>query len=348
MHNAGQKGVTTQEVLVFDSCTSIAEIGLMSKGTSALKHYLYHRGIQLVVPEVVAEECERHLTDRAMDRKKRIEKSLEWLGRFCGRVNGWSAPSDEAIAARAKALATVDHLRAVVLSETDTLRRRAELRAQAERPPSHRRPSLADCKIWEQCLELLAEHDVVFVTSDGDFCGHRQKDKLHPQLQAEADEVGKGRSLTFHPNMESLLSELRSQIPPIPKVDVFAFIYDAISADMQELQSNSGCQPKVDGKVTQTLLTTDQAEVIEVRLEVEDTWESADGTEVADFRLSGSCHYRLTDKQLSDLTLSRVALLITQPDGSVRAVKGSYTNIGPLHLYLGGAPPIEPEQVTLE
>ena len=174
-----------------------------------------------------------------------------------------------------------------------------------------------------------------------------KKDKLHPQLQAEAAEVGKGRSLTFRPNMESLLSGLRSQISPIPKEDVFAFMYDAISADVQELQSNSGCQPKADGKVTQTLLTTDQAEVIEVRLEVEDTWESPDGAEVADFRLSGSCHYRLADNQLSDLTPSRVDLLTTQPDGSVRAVKGSYVSIGPLH-FSTGPPSIEPEQVTLE
>ena len=346
MHSTGQKKITAQEVLVFDSSTFIREAGLTSKGASALKHYLYRRGTQLVVPEVAAEECERHLINRAMVRKKQVEESLEWLGRFCGRVNGWSAPSDEAIAERAKALATAQALQAIVLQESDSVLKRAESRNQAEQPPSHKRSGLADCRIWEQCLELLAEHDVVFVSSDGDFCGHRQKDKLHPQLQAEAAEVGKGRSLTFHPNMESLLSELRSQISPIPKEDVFAFMYDAISADVQELQSNSGCRPKADGKVTQTLLTTDQAEVIEVRLEVEDTWESPDGAEVADFRLSGSCHYRLADNQLADLTPSRVGLLTTLPDGSVHAVKGSYVNMA-FHTYAGSRP-IEPEQATLK
>ena len=126
MHSTGQKEITSQEVLVFDSSTFIAEAGLTSKGASALKHYLYRRGTQLVVPEVAAEECERHLIDRAMGKKKQVEESLEWLGRFCGRVNGWSAPSDEAIAERAKVLATAQDLQAIVLPESDSVLKRAE------------------------------------------------------------------------------------------------------------------------------------------------------------------------------------------------------------------------------
>ena len=345
MRRSGQKEGTAKKVLVFDSSTFIAEAGLTSKGASALKHYLYRRGIQLVVPEAVAEECERYLTARAMRKKKQVEENLEWLGCFCGGVNGWSAPSDDAIAERAKALATAQALRAIVLPESDTGRKRAESRHFAERPPSHRRLELADCRIWEQCLELLAEHDVVFVARDGDFCGHRRKDKLHPQLQVEADEVAKGRGLTFHQNMESLLSEMESVIPPIPNDEMFTFIYEAIAADVQELGSNSGCRPTATGNVKQTRLTTDQAEVIEVRLEMNDRWEGANGTRIADFQLSGSCRYGLADDVLSDLTVSQVRLLITQPDGSVRAVKGSYASLR-AHLY-AGAPPIEPKPMVL-
>ena len=337
--------VTAKEVLILDANTFVAEIGLTSRAGSALKHYLYRRGMQLVVPEVIAEECGRNLTDRARGKRKSIEENLQWLGRFCGGVSGWPGPNDETIAERAKALARADHLDAVVVRETREVRRRAELRNQAERPPSHKKAAPADCRIWEQCLDLLARCHIVFVSDDGDFCGRRKSDSLHPALRAEADEVAEGRSLTFHRTMESLLSELRSEIQPIPNDVVFTFVYESIASVLEELKSNSGCQPKEVGEVKQTLLTTDQAEVIEVRLGITDIWESADKAKTMDFSLSGSCHYRLSEEKLCDLTPSNVRLLTQQPDGSVRAVEGSYIRVS-AHLH-GGAPPIHPEPEEL-
>ncbi len=345
MDGTGPTEVRAKEVLVLDSSTFIQEAGLTSKGASALKHYLHHRGTRLVVPKVVAEACERELTAMVREKKEKIEKQLVWLGRFFGGVSGWPGPSDDAIEERAKLLANAEHLGAIVLSETEIIRERAEARNQAERPPSHKRPGPNDCRIWEQCLALLADHDVVFVSGDSDFCSHRRRRELHPQLQAEAEEVGAARSLTFYPDMKSLLSELRAEKPSIPKEVVFAFVYDDL-ADVKELESNSGCRPTATGDVKQTLLTTDQANVLEVRLEVDDKWESPDGTKVYDFHLHGSCHYRLADDRLCDFTVSNIKLLIPQPDGSVRAVEGSYISIG--GIIHAGAPPIEPEPEILE
>ena len=82
--------VVADEVLVLDSSTFIKEVGLTKEGASALKHYLFHRGTQLVVPEVVAEECERKLATKAKGMKQNVEGNLAWLARFCGRVNGWT------------------------------------------------------------------------------------------------------------------------------------------------------------------------------------------------------------------------------------------------------------------
>ena len=335
--------VTAKELLILDTNTFVTEIGLTSRGGSALKHYLYRRRMQLVVPEVVAEECERNLTRRAIGKRNTIEANLQWLARFCGRVSGWTAPNDETIAERATALARADHLGAVVVPETRNVRRRAELRNQAERPPSHRKDGLADCRIWEQCLDLLSRCHIVFVSADDDFRGHREPDSLHPALCAEADNVAEDRSFSFHRTVESLLSELRSEIQPIPNDVVFTFVYESIASVLEELKSNSGCQPKKAGEVKQTLLTTDQAEVIEVRLEIADKWEGTEKT--MEFRLSGSCHYLLSEEKLCDLAPSSVELLAQQPDGSVRAVEGSYIGIR-AHLR-AGAPPIRPEPEEL-
>ena len=345
MHAGELMGVTAKEVLVLDSNIFISEIGLASRGGSALKHYLYLRGIQLVVPEVVAEECERHLTDRAAKKRARIDDELQWLGRFLGEVNGWLGPDAEAIAERAKALARAEHLGAVVVPEPAEVRQRAELRHRSEQPPSHRRPGLSDCRIWEQCLDLLARCHVVFVSSDPDFRGHRYPNRLHPTLQAEADEIADDRSLTYHSTMKSLLSELKSELEPLPDSLVFSFVYEALDSVIAELESNSGCRPKRVGQVKQTLLTTDQASVIEVRLEITDIWEGADKAKDLNFRFSGSCHYLLEERNLCDLTPGEVILLNELPDGSARAVQGSFVNLsGSIHL---GAPLIRPEPEEL-
>ena len=180
-----------------------------------------------------------------------------------------------------------------------------------------------DCRIWEQCLELLSGYDVVFVAADQDFQSHRDGKSLHPQLRAEAEESGAGRSLTFHPDMESLLRELKSEIPTIPDVAIFEFVYEASRETIQELQSNSECRTTATGTIKQTRLATEARDVIEVRLEVEDRWGSPDGATSLRFELSGSCRYHLGNERLADLRTDVVHLLVTEPDGSVRAVKGN-------------------------
>ena len=85
---------------------------------------------------------------------------------------------------------------------------------------------------------------------------------------------------------------------------------------------------------------------IEVRLAVEDRWESTDGGTSLRFELSGSCRYHLGSKRLADLRTDVVHLLMTESDGSVRAVKGSRVNAR-AHIHSGAAP-IDPERGNLE
>ena len=341
-----RRTLETKEVLVLDSSTFIKEIGLTSQKGSALKHYLYRRGTQLAVPQAAAEEYERNLVRVAKGKIEQVQKELGWLAQFCGGIGGWSAPGCDVIEGRAKALAAGGELGATFLPDTDDIRGRARRRDQAEQPPSHRKAGMGDCRIWEQCLDLLSCHDVVFVAGDKDFRSHRRPAELHPTLYAEAEAVGGGRSLTFHPSMEVLLFELNSEIPPIPNDVIFDFVYDEIGNLVQELASNSECRPKSTGPIRQTRLTTEAPEFIEVRLEVEDTWVSADGATVLPFQLTGSCRYHLGDERLADLKADAVRLLTTQPDGSVRAVKGSRVSVS-AHAY-AGTPPITPERGKLE
>ena len=336
---------TVTEVLLLDSSTFVNEAGLTSRGASALRHYLFCRGTRLVVPEVVVEECKRNLGKRATEKVKTVQAALTWLARFFGAVSGWKPPGDSEIAKRVQAAARGEAFDAVVIPETPAVRQRAEARRSVERAPSHKKNSFRDCKIWEHCLDLLGNHDVIFVSDDGDFRGHRQPDELHPQLRLDADAVGGGR-LTFHRRIDSLLSEMKEEVPKPATDTVLAFVYDAISEETSELELNSGCRATYAGTVEQQLYTTDQNDVLEVRLAVTDEWRRPETDETLAFRLTGSCRYSLADGKLADLVVTNLGLYMKQPDGSERAVKGSYVHLSA--SLFGGTPPIKPEPVDIE
>ena len=337
--------IEAEEVLVLDSSTFIREIGLTSPKGSALKHYLYSRETQLVVPQAAAEEYERNLVSTAKDKIKRIQKELRWLAQFCDGIPGWTAPDNDEIKNRAMALAEGDSFGAMLLPETTDCRLRAQCRNQDERPPGHLKDEFGDCRIWEQCLELLSGHDVVFVSADRDFQSHRERDSLHPQLRAEAEAVGMGRSLTFHTDIVSLLCELRKEIPPIPDAKIFEFVYETNKETMQELRLNSGCSPTKSGRIEQIRLATGSREVIEVRLKVTDNWESLDGATSLPFELSGLCRYHLGDGRLSDLRTDVVRMVTKGQDGAARSVKGSRVFLSGIgHI---GTPSMDPEQGIL-
>lgn len=338
--------LTANEVLVFDSSTFIEEAGLTSRDASTLRHYLHVRRTQLAMPQVVAEECERKLRQRVVGKATVVRDSLGWLARFFGSVNGWAPPPDGEIDQRVKAAARGEGMNAVVVEERPAVRRRAEERHHAERPPSHVKDSLQDCRIWEQCVELLRRHDVIFVSRDSDFRGHRHPAKLHPQLREEVEALAGGGRLTFHPDMDSLLSGLRAVIPPLPAEKVFSFVYDAICEDATELETNSGgCRPTMIGTVVQKFFTTDQADTVEVRLKVYDQWKGGKRRGQLSFRLSGTCRYRLSDRELCDLSVANLGLYETLPDGSERAIRGSVVNLS-MSAY-AGVPPIVPEPEPL-
>ena len=232
-----------------------------------------------------------------------------------------------------------------MIKEKHALGERAQRRCESERPPSHKRVSLGDCRIWEQCLDLLKSHDVILVSNDGDFCGHRHREQLHPQLRREADAID-GGSLTFHPDMGSLLSDLKAEIAELPTDKILGFVYEAIGEERATLETNSGgFEATSEGRVEQQLFTTNRPDVVEVRLRVDDVWRLPDTQETLPFRLVGTCLYRLSDRELCELSVSELGLYETK-DGSPRAVKGSFISVS-ANLY-GGARPVTREAVAIQ
>lgn len=338
-----KRGQTRSEVLVLDASTFISEVGLSSRKAPALRHYLYRRGTRLMLPKVVVTACERELVQEAMGRRKAALASLGWLSRFLGEVGGWEAPYEAVIAARANTLAHADALKPTLLSDSAEIIRRAEERGRDERPPGHRKDSLNDCIIWEHCLSLLHEHDVIFVSADkADFCGRRVQDRLHPQLRREANEV-EGGTLTFFTDVASLLKDIEEPLPKLPTKRLVAFVYESLADKVAQLEDNSGCQPPASAgsaAVEQRFFTTGKDHLVEVRLNLRHPWDGPEDVPLHEFKVRGTCQYDLGSDELSDFSVGRVGLYFKQADGSERATEGSYISVSLPSSHVG-APPIK-------
>ena len=147
--------------------------------------------------------------------------------------------------------------------------------------------------------------------------------------------------------MESLLRDLKQEVPSIPKEKILAFVYEEVGADIEKLEANSGCRANRDGEVELHFFTTSEADIVEVRLEITDEWKHSEDGTVRDFYVRAACHYDLLKQELRELRISNLRLSTTEPDGSVRAVIGSYVNLGAITIYGGGPPPIQPKQERL-
>ena len=341
------KKIKAKKVLVLDSNIFISEVGLMSRVATALKYYLPHQKTKLVVPQVVNEECERKLKEHAEKKVEDVLTNLKRLSVFLGSVNGWTPPKDDVIKAQAKALARGEAFDAFVLNESSAILQRAQERVTAKLPPSYKKDSLPDCRLWEQCLELLRKHDVIFVSEDHDFRIDKRSMQLHPKLKAEAEGVQGGGRLTFHRDMNSLLKVLqRDEIPRLDSNKVFPFIYESVANKVSEILEKYGCQPEMSGTVEQKFFSTSQNDVVEVRLTVKDCWRNDENDDTFEFNLSGSCQYHIVDDELCNLSMSKIGVYKLLPNGNLEVVLDiTYLKVS---AYAGGARPIKPDSVSLD
>jgi hypothetical protein len=100
------------------------------------------------------------------------------------------------------------------------------LKTIEKQPPSDRTQEFKDGVIWSDCLQLLAEGDVVLVTSDKAFYRDRTYTSgLAQNLELEA--ASRGRSLRILPSLADLLEAVRQPI----RLDEAALLQACLDAE---------------------------------------------------------------------------------------------------------------------
>ncbi len=197
--------------VVLDTNIWLAELGLRSGAAAAAKFYLSRTGAVVVIPEVVRLEVTRHLSARMRQFVEDIQGSYRQLLMTFGTLREIVMPTDTEIAAKAREVFdTFDVAKREIPFGIDSARS-SFLKAIEKQAPSDKTQEFKDGVIWSDCLGLLAENDVVLVTSDKAFYRDRTFLKgLAENLKLEAS--GRAHSLRILPSLSDLLESIREPI----------------------------------------------------------------------------------------------------------------------------------------
>lgn len=241
-------------IVVLDSNIWISHLGLNSPVGTAVRFFIKSRKAQIALPEVIRLETENNLRDHLNSRIAKIKENYSALLTAFGELKEIVLPDESAVDNKVAGVfaSTGLEIRDVPFS-TDSARD-SFIRTVRGLPPCDRSQEFKDGMIWADCLRLLKEDDVIFVTADKAFFQDRvYENGLNKVLDEEAR--GAAHSLRLLPSIEKLLDDIKVEVTVDERLLVSSYLEQNGEAvrgilDKNGFELQSG--PKVERKLFAT------------------------------------------------------------------------------------------------
>ena len=196
-------------IVVLDTNIWIKEMALNSNIGSAVRYYLKNQDICIGLPEVIELETKNNLRAYLYKLIKDAEDSHRKLLSVFGELEELIIPTSEDVDGLVSTI--FDRVGVDIIRQPFTKKsaRKSLMRTIEKIPPSDRGQQFKDGVIWEDCLKILEEDDVKFVTEDKAFYKNRDYSK-GLVLELEKDLEDKGHQLHIFNSLESLLTEIQT------------------------------------------------------------------------------------------------------------------------------------------
>ena len=301
--------------IVFDTNIWISDLGLNSEAGAAVRFYIKKTGAVVVVPEVVRLELEKNFTQGLRDIKKGIIESHSKLITVFGKLKEVVLPSDEEINNRASEILNQFDVPMEEIPFSLDAAKSSFDKIMEKQPPSKHKQQFKDGVIWANCLDLLNDSDVYFVSDDTDFYeGNKIENRLAANLWEETKQ---------YPNKLKLRSCLRDLIDDI-RVDVDVNDNDLIEAifkksgnDISRVLDEAELSLGEPDTITKNLFSTENASQLYIDFDI--SFECIDitvqGRTDALLRLQGSGSYDTEKDEYINISLTNVLLKYFDTEG---------------------------------
>lgn len=288
--------------VVLDSNIWLSELGLNTPRGAAARFFLKQSGAKLAVPEIVRTEVETNLRNSLTNFASEITKNHRQLLAVFGQLKEVVLPSHEQIIERAQS--TFNDVKVEMIEVPFSLESaRASLEKVFEKAPPNgpNNQQFKDGVIWADCMKLLAQDDVRFVTEDKAFYRDRQYEKgLADNLQKEA-ELHPHRFAIF-PSLNDLLAEISTTLELDKNLLVQVFTAKTATSIENMLERN-GFAISSSPQVHISPFVTEQPDrlYIDFRITYECNDVRSDGRSKALLILKGDAFYSPNNKEFSEL-----------------------------------------------
>jgi hypothetical protein len=276
--------------------------------------------VVLAIPEVLEMELEKHKSLAAQNLSQKLLTAMRELETTTGAIQTLSSISPPEIrGAISNRIAELDN--SIIRPEVTLRQVRSSLRRiNDESPPNGPKNQQAkDSLLWEACIDLTAEYEVLLVTADGGFYRDRRPDKGLAENLAAEDAVQVGRLRLFASVgdlLEFILPDYATKYPA-PQLAEIRTVLERELRQFLELRPTA-----VDARlafheadVHLRAYPGEQSDVLSVsfsvRFRVTQEWSAEDGSVTA----IGECKFNSTPTQILDLQFQTIQWLLHAENG---------------------------------
>ena len=317
--------------IVFDTNIWIHDLGLNSGAGAAVRFYIKKTDAVVVVPEVVRLELEKNFTRMLRDLKKGMIKSHRELLTVFGKLKEVVLPTDEEISNRASEILNQLDVPVEEIPFSLDAAKSSLFKILDEQPPSAKKnQQFKDGVIWANCLELLNEDDVCFVTDDTAFYKDRDYGK-GPALNLQKEVEKYPNTLKLLPGLDELLKDIEEEVN-VDTSRLIEGIFEASGEQIYEVLDKAEFSLGNSPSVTKNLFLTENASQLHTVFNI--SYECVDQTDEertnAILKLEGSGLYETDKEEFQNVSITNVLLKYINTGGQEQtsgyvSVSGSLT-----------------------
>lgn len=199
-------------IIVLDTNVWLSELGLNSTLGAATRFFIKQKNAKIALPEVVRLETERNLRNRLRECIYNISDNHRQLLTVFGKLKEVVLPDEQAIENRVTELFSNVGIEIIEIPFSLESANASFIKTIDKVAPSDKNQQFKDGVLWADCVEMLKQDDVYFITSDKAF--YRDRDYKKGPASNLLEEIAQNtHTLKLIPSLSELLAELRTEVP---------------------------------------------------------------------------------------------------------------------------------------
>lgn len=310
-------------IVVLDTNIWLKELALSTGVGAAFRFYMKRRAARLAVPDVVRLEVQAHLRRTIAEATEDVARGNRQLLSLFGSMKEIILPTPGEVDALVMGVFSGLGLDIIEVPLSLESARSSFLKTIEKMPPSDKTQEFKDGVLWEDCLGLLDQEDVLLVSQDKAFYVNREYGKgLADNLRNEA--AGKLGKISLAHSLADVLNHIEVPL----KLDESWLLSTLLASHSgaKKLLARNGAEHAGREQIRYDLFATEKPDAVYLSYTVEAPCVDLTGAGRTDMKLTlkGNATLHPSVPEVKGLQIAEEALSFMRTDGASDRVANTY------------------------